>query len=113
MKKLPVDFEQTIGFWLDYSNSTFNLGTIFKKIQFNSTKYEINWVLCFVTDSSFLDFTSIENGYKTIVLIKLDKSLTILDNIPIIQNWYSDNKVNEEVFLFVNKVLLEISYLVY
>ena len=98
-KELSLTFEETTGFWLDYANSTFELGTLFKQMQFDSNLYEIRGVLCFVTDGTFLIFSSIEEGYKTIAFIKFDKILPIFNEIPIIENWYSDKKDDREIFL--------------
>ena len=98
-KKLSITFEETTGFWLDYANSTFELGTLFNQMEFDSNLYEIRGVLCFVTDGSIVRFSCIEEGYKTIAFVKFDKILPIFNEIRIIEHWYSDKKDDREIFL--------------
>ena len=94
-------YKEFIGFWVGYSNCTINLNSKFDKLIFNERVVEINGKLIFVTDGSLLKMDSIEEGYKTIVFISFDNPHKLINEIPVINNWYDNSINNLSIFLKV------------
>jgi len=100
IRKDDFSLNESIGFWVDYSNFSIPLGSTFNSVEHNNIFFNINASLKFVTDNSFLEMEGIEEGYKTIAFIFFKDDLNILTEIPIIQSWYDNSKNSFDTFFY-------------
>jgi hypothetical protein len=80
---------------LGFANFSIKPGAKFNFLKTKDIKYEISATLEYITQQYSRPFSEIPLGWKTIVVINIDKGRSYFDALPIVEGWYESDLKDE------------------
>ena len=93
-----INNDNTIGFFVDYSESDISLNHKFDKIIYDNEIEKIDFKLIYITNETFIPFETVETGYKTICFFEFFSKSKLVNQIQICDNWYDSTILKTALF---------------
>lgn len=106
---IPVKLtNSTVVLFLDFASFSIKPGAKFNFLKIKNHIYEISATLEYVTQQYSRPFPEIPLGWKTVVVINIDKGKEYFNDLPKVEGWY-ESDMKDVIEYFDNKGFLPLS----